>query len=115
MYLDSNNKFIESNGVRCIDIRWFQDVGIAISQDMVTLEYKAYLKSLALNKNGSQKSSFGGPMPYVDETIDKDVVRVMAFGAKYPLESAKLLFPQYEFIDGDFFEDIIEKYPEHFI
>jgi len=114
MYLNGNNKFIQSNGIICIDVTWFQDVGIVISQDMVTKEYKSYIKTVAKDKHGGQVSSFGGPMPLCD-VIDEDVARIMGYGAKYPIESAKLLFPQYDFVDGDFFEDIIDKYPEYFV
>ena len=108
MHLNGQNKFLEMNGVVCIDVRWFQDVGIVIAQDMITKEYKSYIKTIDSN------TSYGGPMPTMD-IIDADVGKVMAYGARYPLESAKLLFPQYEFIEGDFFEDIIDKYPECFI
>ena len=117
MYFNKDNKFIESNGVRCIDVRWFQDVGIVISQDTVTFEYKAYIKTVAKDSTGSRKGNFGGPecFNWLDDQIERDVAFTMAYGNKYPLESAKLLFPQYEFIDGDFFEDIISRYPECFI
>ena len=107
MYLNGENKFLTMNGVICIDVRWFQDVCIVIAQDMVTKEYKSYIKSV-------DSKQYGGPMPVID-TIDADVGKVMAYGAKYPLESAKLLFPHYEYVEGDFFKDLVEKYPECFI
>lgn len=111
MYLNGDNKFINNNGVVCIDVRWYQDVGIVICQDLITKEYKSYIKSVTSKQFASP--SLGG-INLITQ-IDKDVAQVMAYGSKFPLECAKAIFPMYDFIEGDFFSDIVEKYPEHFI
>lgn len=110
MYLDRNKKFINSNNIVCIDVCWFQDVGIVICQDLVTKQYKSYIKSIASERYKAPNLKGQG---LSDE--DRDIAYIMAYGAKFPLESAKALFPQYDFIEGDFFEKIIEKYPEYFV
>ena len=108
MYLNGNNKFIDMQGIVCIDVTWFQDVGIVICQDMVTYEYKSYIKSI-----NTVAPHLSGDCLVTQ--IDKDVAKIMGYGNKFPLETAKALFSRYEFIEGNFFKDIIDKYPEHFV
>ena len=110
MYLNRSEKFISSNNIVCIDVIWFQDVGIVICQDTLTKEYKSYIKSITSERVKAPNLKGQG---LTDE--DRDVAYIMAYGAKFPLESAKALFPQYDFIEGDFFEEIVKKYPEYFI
>jgi len=111
MYLNGNNKFIDMQGIVCIDVTWFQDVGIVICQDMITYEYKSYIKSVLSTQFATPTMSGEA----LENEIDKDVAKIMAYGNTFPLETAKALFSQYEFIEGNFFKDIIDKYPEHFI
>lgn len=73
---------------------WFSGGGICLCQDTVTLEYKAYIKSI----EGSRSD------------IDNDIQHILAHGSKFPLKAALELLPEIEIIQGKNY--VKEKHPE---
>ena len=80
--LDCNNRTI-------IGVHWFGTVGIVLVQDNLTFEYVSYIKDI-------HKSN--GPRVGLPETSDyqDDILNIMAYGNKFPLEAAKVLFDNIE-------------------
>ena len=77
-----------------IDVWWANEIGIVITQDTYTREYKSYISNVPITLNP-------------DEI--KDALHIARWGNKFPLDAAEKLF------DIDFNRDWIEDHPEYFV
>jgi hypothetical protein len=66
---------IQNGNSKFIDVIWFNKIGIVLTKDTLTNEYKSYIST---GKGFDEK---------------EDILFIMKYGNKYPLESAKNLFP----------------------
>lgn len=78
-------KTIEQSSAQFVAATWFNTVGIVLTQDQVTFEYKAYIKDIYKTN---------GPAGYYDKGTEKgDILDIMAWGTTFPMDAAKILFP----------------------
>lgn len=90
------------NNAEFICVSWFGTVGIVLTQDMVTHEFKAYTKDI---------HKVDGPAGYYERGTQRgDILDIMAWGTKFPIEAAKVLFPWITFDETKYWKESNEHY-----
>jgi len=107
--------FAEANNLRAICFKEFSEpiyydnekCILMICQDMFLLEYKAYLKPLSR----AYPNFIHGDATENDERI----LSAMMYGDSFPAYRAQRYFPEIDFIEGDYFDNIKNRLPEYFV
>ena len=91
------------NNLEFVDVCWYGTVGIILTQDNITLQYKTYIKDIH-KRNGPSMGST------LLTQIENDIIEIMSYGNKFTQSAAKELFPGINFDSGKYFKETNPEY-----